>query len=64
MTTLDLEANINTDRVMDWHDQIFIPVHLRHSVGMDHLGAYGEIDEEDTANLLILRDLDPVDPLR
>jgi hypothetical protein len=62
MKTASLDTNTNTDRVMDWHDQIFIPVHLRHSVGMDHLDSYGELDDEN-ANLLILRDFDSSDIL-
>jgi hypothetical protein len=52
--------NIGTDRVMDWHDQIFIPTHLRHSIGMDNVDAYGESDGEH-AGLLILRDQDATD---
>jgi hypothetical protein len=45
---------------MDWHDQIFIPTHLRHSIGMDNVDAYGESDGEH-AGLLILRDQDATD---
>jgi hypothetical protein len=49
-----------TDRVMDWHDQIFIPTHLRHSVGMDPTDELSGDDH--SAGLLILRDYAVVEP--
>jgi hypothetical protein len=56
METLDFASNSTPGRVMDWHDEIFIPTHLRRSIGMEQSGAYGEIDEDNASNLLILKD--------
>ena len=49
-----------TDRVMDWHEQIFIPLHLRHSVGMDHAAFDGDAEDNYAGGLLILPEKHPI----